>query len=199
MTTPVIVFVGDSVTDGERRTDPSGLGDGYVRLLAGAPALAGWSVRNRGVSGDRVRDLRARWAPDVVAEDAAVVSVLVGVNDTWRRFDSDDPTTAAEYEHDYRALLEATSARLVLIEPFLLPVREEQESWREDLDEKIAVVRGLAEEFGAVRVSADEILRAAGDAAGLAPDGVHPSPRGHRVLADAWLAAAAPLLADIAK
>lgn len=126
-----------------------------------------------------------------------MVSVLVGVNDTWRRFDSGEATTAAEYERDYRSLLSATSARLVLIEPFLLPVRDEQNTWREDIDEKIAVTRRLAGEFGAVLVPADEVLRTAGDAVDLAEDGVHPSPRGHRALADAWLTAVTPLLTEI--
>jgi len=200
MSRPVIVFAGDSVTDCGRRADPDGLGDGYVRLLAGLPELAGFEVRNRGVSGDRVRDLRARWEPDVVAEQPAVVSVLVGVNDTWRRFDSADPTSAEEFERDYRAILRRTEgARLVLVEPFLLPVDEAQRTWREDLDEKRAVTRSLAAELGAALVPADAGLGALGAPADLAPDGVHPAERGHRELARLWLAGAAAVLRTVAQ
>src|ERR1700754_764879 len=99
MTRPVIVFTGDSITDCDRRTDPEGLGDGYVRLLAGSPELAGFDVRNRGISGNRVLDLQERWENDVVAEQPAILSVLVGINETWRRYDSGDPTTAEQVEH----------------------------------------------------------------------------------------------------
>ena len=195
MTAPTIVFAGDSVTDAGRRSDPSGLGDGYVRLLAENPALAGVRVVNAGVAGDRVRDLRARWQADVAVHAPAVVSVLIGVNDMWRRFDDDDPTTPADFERDYRAILDADGyTRLVLIEPFLLPVREEQTTWRADLEEKIAVVHALAAEFGALLIPADRELRARDENAALAGDGVHPTAIGHRALAELWLAGAGDVL-----
>jgi acyl-CoA thioesterase I len=64
-----------------------------------------------------------------------VISILIGVNDTWRRYDSNDPTEAKAYERDYRALLEKIAqhlkARVVLLEPFLLHVPEDRHVWRE--------------------------------------------------------------------
>src|SRR5437016_4454777 len=82
---------------------------------------------------------------------------LGGVNDMWRRYDDDDPTSVEDFEANYRKLLERLggTAALILVEPFLLPVREEQWSWRADLDPKIQVVRRLAYEFGATLVPAD--------------------------------------------
>jgi lysophospholipase L1-like esterase len=182
-----IVFAGDSITDCERREDPAGLGDGYVRLVA--DALGGAArVVNRGISGNSSRDLRDRWEADVLAAQPNLVSVLVGINDTWRRYDSGAVTSAAEFEDNYRALLTPLAGvRIVLIEPFLLPVRDEQVTWREDLDPKLAVVRALAAEFDAVLVPADTALNAAGSAAEVAPDGVHPSTWGHELLAKLWL------------
>ena len=197
MTDQTVLFVGDSVTDCGRRDDPEGLGSGYVRVLAATPELAGRTVLNRGISGNRVVDLEARWADDVLAVDAAVVSILIGINDTWRRYDSDDPTTVDAYEAGYRRLLEPFGARpetaLVLMEPFVLPVTPEQAGWREDLDPKIEVVHRLATEFGATLVPTDvELTRlaaeGAGGAAALAEDGVHPTPRGHAAIAAIWLA-----------
>ncbi|MFB2600248.1 GDSL-type esterase/lipase family protein [Herbiconiux sp. P17] len=203
---PTVLFVGDSVTDCDRRTDPDGLGRGYVRVLAATPELAGRTVLNRGISGNCVVDLEARWADDVVAAGAGVVSILIGINDTWRRYDSDDPTSAADFEAGYRRLLAPLvareGARLVLMEPFLLPVTAEQPSWRDDLDPKIEVVRRLAAEFGATLVPTDvELIRlasAAGSAgaAALAADGVHPTPQGHAAIAAIWLAHAGHLLAS---
>ena len=124
---------------------------------------------------------------------ADVVSILVGVNDTWRRYDSGQETSAAQFEASYRRLLDSISGAgsvLVLIEPFVLPVSEEQEAWREDLDPKIEVVRQLAAGYGAVLVPADvELTRQAGElgAAALADDGVHPTDLGHARLAELWL------------
>ncbi|MEV4619440.1 SGNH/GDSL hydrolase family protein [Asanoa sp. NPDC049573] len=182
-----IVFAGDSITDCDRRRDPAGLGDGYVKLVAGALGGAA-RVVNRGVSGNSSRDLRDRWEADVLAERPALVSVLVGINDTWRRYDSGALTSAAEFEDNYRALLAPLDGvRSVLIEPFLLPVREEQVGWREDLDPKLAVVRALAAEYGAALVPADTALRATGAAEEVAPDGIHPSAWGHELLAKLWL------------
>lgn len=188
-----VLFVGDSVTDCGRRTDPGALGDGYVRLLAEGP-LRGARVTNRGVGGDRAVDLAARWDADVLRERPDVLSVLVGVNDTWRRYDAGATTSATAFEATYRALLGSALAagvrRLVLVEPFVLPVTPEQERWwDEDLGERVGVVRRLAAEHGATLVPAALHLTAlAGSAraADLAADGVHPTPAGHRALADLW-------------
>lgn len=195
------VFAGDSITDCDRdRSDPASLGEGYVRLLAdalagGAAGAGEVDVRNAGVSGDRAVDLEARWAADVVAARPDVLTVYVGVNDTWRRFDSDDPTSADAFEATLRRLVAALPAprpRLLFVEPFLLPVRAEQEGWLEDLAGKRAAVARVAADVGATVVPLHERLTAAAaveGAAAIAPDGVHPSPAGHATIAAAWLAA----------
>jgi lysophospholipase L1-like esterase len=185
-----IVFAGDSVTDCGRRDDPEGLGDGYVRDLFDELGPRRPRIVNVGISGNRAVDLEARWQTDVIAHQPDLVSVLIGVNDTWRRYDEDDPTSAADFEASYRALLEPLQAKLVLVEPFLLAVKEEQHTWREDLDPKIEVVRRLAAEYGAILVPADvEFTRQATvvGATTLADDGVHPTAAGHRLLAKLWL------------
>ncbi|MEV0893456.1 SGNH/GDSL hydrolase family protein [Promicromonospora sp. NPDC050262] len=192
-----LVFVGDSITDaGRDRADAGSLGDGYVSLVAAD--LPGAQVRNVGIGGDRAVDLEARWDRDVAGTAPDVLSVYVGVNDTWRRYDNDDPTSAEDFEATYLRLLDRVpgSPRLVLVEPFLLPVRPEQRDWLGDLAGKRAVVARLAEQAGAALVPLHSLLTAAADALGgtegavaLAPDGVHPTPAGSRIIADAWLAA----------
>lgn len=197
-----LLFHGDSITAaGKRPDDDQDLGHGYVRLIADAvrtthPSL---DVRNRAVSGYRVRDLRANWAADVLAQPPDVVSIMVGINDTWRRYDSADPTTVGDYTRDYHHILDAAAAagaRLVLIEPFLVPVDDEQWTWREDLDGRIHAVRRLAEEYDALLLAADGLLnqaaRQAGGPAKVASDGVHLEPLGHEVLATAWLELVCP-------
>ena len=185
-----ILFIGDSVTDCGRREDADFLGDGYVRIIA--ERLPDRRVINVGISGNRVIDLRDRWQIDVVEQKPDILSVYIGINDTWRRYDENDPTSAASFEADYRACLAdlGGASRLILVEPFVLPVNDEQEHWHEDLDEKRAVVSRLAAEFRAGFVPLQSLLAAAAEdhgAAALAADGVHPTELGHRMIADAWL------------
>ncbi|GAA1550704.1 SGNH/GDSL hydrolase family protein [Kribbella hippodromi] len=184
-----VVFAGDSVTDCGRRTDPDGLGDGYVRILSGELGAQGPKIVNAGISGNRAVDLAARWDTDVLSHDPSLVTIMIGINDTWRRYDEDDPTTPESFEASYRSLLDALSCPVVLIEPFLLPVKDGQDTWREDLDPKLEVVRKLAVEYAAILVPADaELTKQAASvgAATLAGDGVHPSAAGHRALATLW-------------
>ncbi|MFI6875187.1 SGNH/GDSL hydrolase family protein [Streptomyces sp. NPDC050400] len=193
-----LLFQGDSITAAKRDPgDSSDLGHGFVSRIA--HTLAGTRpdlrVVNRGISGDRAADLARRWQEDTLTQRPDLVSVLVGVNDTWRRFDRDDPTSTDAYERSYRDVL-ARSAKqgslLVLVEPFLLPVRAQQWAWREDLDRRISVVRRLTEEFDAQLLAADGLLNQAarthGAPSALTTDGVHLTETGHDVLASAWLA-----------
>ncbi|MEO6116972.1 MAG: SGNH/GDSL hydrolase family protein [Pseudolysinimonas sp.] len=207
MTRP-IVFIGDSITDAGRRDEPDHLGHGYVRPVRDALAARGDTrpIVNTGISGDRAVDLRARWEKDALAHDPELLSVYVGVNDTWRRYDNDDPTSAEEFERTYRSLLaeaqDRLAPRMILVEPFVLPVTAEQANWgAEDLDAKRAVVAKLAVEFGAAFVPLQSLLLdaaaqhgggRAGNAA-LTEDGVHPTPLGSELIAGAWLAAEATL------
>lgn len=193
-----VVFAGDSITDATRTEGGPALGAGYVLFAVGSHSArrptSGIRWVNAGVSGDRVVDLEARWEQDVLSAAPDVLSVLIGINDVWRRYDSDDPTTADEYREGYRRLLASAVdggvRELILIEPFLIPVGD-QLRWREDLDPKIQVVRELAREFGAHLLAADGLFaqlsaRTGSDA--WAADGVHPTLAGHRALADGWLA-----------
>jgi lysophospholipase L1-like esterase len=123
-----------------------------------------------------------------------IVSILIGINDTWRRYDNDDPTTVEAFALGYKKLLERitteTNAKIILLEPFLLPVRKDLERWREDLDPKIQAVRGLAREFNALFVPMDGLFAAACShkhSSFWAEDGVHPTVAGHGFIAQAWI------------
>ena len=149
---------------------------------------------NRGISGNRAKDLKQRWQEDALNLQPTWISILIGINDTWRRYDSNDPTSTEAYEESYRAILEQTransQAQLILCEPFVLPVPEDRKSWREDLDPKIMVVRNLAREYHAFLVPFDGLFAQASaqrDPAYWAPDGVHPSNAGHALMAQTWL------------
>ena len=188
------LFTGDSVTDCGRRDDPELLGQGYVRVLKGLWHESGPQMINTGISGHRAVDILGRVDADVVDHGADLVSIMIGINDTWRKFDRDDPTSTEDFTTSYRTVLEriaATGSQIVLIEPFLLEVTDEQKAeWRADLDPKIEAVHSLADQFSAILVPADAELNkiaAKGDGPeSLAGDGVHPTPLGHVELAQLW-------------
>jgi acyl-CoA thioesterase I len=198
-----ILFQGDSITYcGRDRAQPHSLGNGYAMMAAGLlaarhPELAPVCF-NRGIGGNRTGDLLARWQEDCIDLKPDVLSILIGINDVWRRYDSKLPTSAEAFEGNYRSLLERTrdalpAVRLILMEPFVLPVPDDRARWREDLDPKIDAVRRLAREFGARLVPLDGIFAAAATRqppAAWAADGVHPSPAGHGLIAHHWLQAA---------
>jgi len=196
-----VVFIGDSITDCGRRQGAAPYGDGYVSLVrafvtARHPDLDLTWV-NRGVSGDTVRDLAARWEQDAVGERPDWLSVMIGINDIWRRYTGRPAESVPidEYERTLRGLLrrvvEATGCRLILADPYLIePDRAEPQ--RADTDRYAAVVAALAAEFDAVHVATQAAFDRALTVTApghWAADRVHPNLAGHAVLADAFLAA----------
>ena len=204
----VLVFQGDSITDAGRdrsRTgpnDPAALARGYVGRIADALLALhrddGWKIFNRGVSGNRSVDLLARWRVDTLALHPDLVSILVGVNDTWHEHLAGSGISVARYAGLCRMILEDTrealpNCRLVLCEPFALPGGAFQDAWMGELRERSAIVRQLAQEFDAAFVPFQSMFDEAQkehSAAELAADGVHPTELGHDLMAQAWRKAA---------
>ena len=177
---------------------PDPHGHGYVSLLAGR--LADAEVLNRGISGNRVVDLYARWKPDALHLQPDLISILVGVNDTWHEFTSGNGVEVPRYAAIYRMLLAWTvenlpGVKLVLCEPFVLPVDDTRRQWRAEIDERRKVVADLSRAFAATHVPFQTEFDAAllrEDAGYWAEDGVHPTMAGHRLLADCWMRHAFP-------
>lgn len=188
----VHVFIGDSVTDCGREMEPL-YGDGYVREIARSGVLSG-QIINVGMSGHRLIDLENRWQVDVLDHNPTLVSIAIGINDTWRRYDDNDITTLEDFRDRYYRLLTSTKAacnpQFVLCEPFLLAVNKEMKDWREDLDPKIAVVHEMAAEFNAILVPFDSHFNSLAKTVPmieLAQDGIHPTIFGHQELARIWI------------
>ncbi|CAB4923807.1 unannotated protein [freshwater metagenome] len=186
------LFIGDSVTDCGREIEPP-YGDGYVREIARSGLLGG-QIINVGTSGHRLIDLENRWQADVLDHKPELVSIAIGINDTWRRYDDNDETTAQDFRDRYHRLLTQTKSVLnpqfVLCEPFLLAVQEEMHTWREDLNPKIQIVHEMAKEFSAILVPFDQhfnTLATKMPMSELAEDGIHPTVFGHQEMAKLWL------------
>ena len=195
----VLLFQGDSVTDcGRSQEDDNYLGAGYANMIAASISAIysekNITIINKGISGNRVKDLQGRWKEDCLELKPTWVSILIGINDCWRRYDSNDPTSVEDYEDGYRDLLtqikSKTKANIILMDPFVLPVTEDRNKWREDLDPKIDAVRRLAREFKAIYLPLDGIFAQAAtkiEPAFWTADGVHPTQSGHALIATEWM------------
>lgn len=202
-----ILFQGDSITDagrdrsaGAQPNVASGLGTGYPLLLA-AKLLESYPDRrlqifNRGISGNKIPDLQARWRDDAIALQPHILSVLVGVNDFWHTRTHGYRGTVADFESGYLALLQETrtalpNVRLVVMEPFVLQTGAVDATWFPEFGERQAVARRVAERAGATFVPLQAALTAAAGRVGAQywlGDGVHPTPAGHALIADRWRA-----------
>ncbi len=202
-----LVMIGDSITDAGR-AQPAGeglggaLGSGYVSLVdallgAAYPEL-GIRVVNMGTGGHTVRDLEARWQTDVLDKQPDWLSIMIGINDVWRQFDSplrpEIHVLPDEYERTLDALLSQTRpavGNIVLLTPFYIEPNR-ADAMRARMDEYGMVVRRLSEKHGTMLVDTqaafDAVLTALYPAT-LAWDRVHPSQTGHMVLARAFLQA----------
>ncbi|WP_373230466.1 SGNH/GDSL hydrolase family protein [Cohnella sp.] len=207
MNKQVILFQGDSITDGarSRNDDPNHiLGHSYAYIIAAKLShdLAGIQPQfiNRGISGNRASDLYARWNEDAINIKPTVLSILIGVNDAWRSMNGEPSGVTDRFERSYKHILEETkevlpSTRLVLCEPFILNTgapAENWDKWNELLNTYQRTVRKLAEDFDAVFVPIQKAFNQAcnhADPSYWLWDGVHPTAAGHELIARQWLSA----------
>ncbi len=200
-----LVMIGDSITDcGRARPAGEGLfnpyGNGYVNMVkafldACHPELA-IRVVNKGNSGNTVRDLKTRWQEDVIALKPEWLSIMIGINDVWRQFDSPKITEQhidlKEYEATLKELIETARPGLkglILCTPYFIePHRKDPMRMRMDAYGK--VVRKLTKAYGAVLVDTqaafDRVLETMHPMT-LAWDRIHPDTSGHAVIAKCFL------------
>ena len=194
-----ILFIGDSITDADRRGQSAPYGAGYVGLVrnflvARYPELH-LQVVNRGIGGNTTRDLLDRWETDVLAEQPDWLSLKIGINDVWRGFRGNphEAVPLPEYVASLRSLLDQTrartNARLILLTPYMIEADRAQ-PMRAEMDRYGRAVTALAQEYGAVLVD----TQAAFDVAlqhttpqDWAADQIHPNGPGHAIIALAFL------------
>ena len=189
-----IVFFGYSITEsGRDHMDPNDLGVGYVKIAAGKLRLLYPEIKfcfvNRGNGGERTAELLQRVEKDVVAEHPDYVVLEVGVNDVWCRFSRGEEVTPETFRANYQALVDAilaTGARLYLIQPYALKMGDKQR-FRPFLATFNEIIREIAKEKGITLIPVDEIFMGVTqdiDPAQFTTDGVHPTHRGCRYIAD---------------
>lgn len=188
-----LLFQGDSITDwGRNNRDCHNLGNGYSKYAAENimnffPDIE-FEFMNLGISGNQTKDLVARLQSDFIDVRPDIISILIGVNDTWHHADDKSWIPNDLFEERYRTVLKAikekTNAKIMIMEPFLIPV-EDKLFFREDLAPKIEIIRKLAREFADVYLPTDGLLASAyigDDPISFADDGVHPTDKGAKFI-----------------
>jgi lysophospholipase L1-like esterase len=199
------LFQGDSITDGNRTRNNDWnhvMGHGYQYIIASKLwydfPKKGFHFFNRGISGNKVTDLAARWQKDTLDLKPDLLSILIGINDTSAFINGNKDFTVEQYENGYRSLLQQTKQQLpniqfVLCEPFILHVGKVKDKWDEystEIKKRQEVVKRLSDEYNTTYV---EFQEAFNKALSKAPaeywiwDGVHPMPAGHELMAIEWL------------
>lgn len=201
-----VLFQGDSITDAGRNKEKQqpnnsgSFGGGYA-LMAAASLLGklpekNLTIYNRGISGNKVYQLRDRWDGDCLDLKPDVLSILIGVNDYWHKRNGNYDGTPEVYENDFRALLKRTKAalpnvKLVICEPFSVDGGTAiGQGWQEEFGPYRKAAQQLATEFETLYVPYHTIFAEAlkhAPAAYWSGDGVHPSMAGAQLMASAWL------------
>lgn len=194
-----ILFQGDSITDaGRKRNTFEALGEGYVMITAAwVSALHpefGAKFINRGMGGNRVKDLRNRWKKDCLDLKPNLVSILIGINDAHGKPWWKEPTSPESFRSDYEYILELTRCnpeiQIVLLEPFLLPSNENYANTKSNLVPIVEVIRDLSKEFRTTLIPLNDIFVKAYSLANPSYwtlDGVHPTLAGHALIAQSWI------------
>ena len=202
-----LIMTGDSVTDCDRgRPVGEGLfgaiGNGYANYVQ-ANLMAKYPekrirVVNMGTSGNTVRDLKARWGTDIIEQKPDWLSVMIGINDVWRQFDSPLETEKHVYLDEYSQSLEelVSSTKpllkgMVLMTPYYIePITND--AMRSTMDKYGAAVKAISQKYGTYFVDTQAAFTKILEhyhANLLSWDRVHPNNIGHMVLAHALLKA----------
>ena len=189
-----MICLGDSLTDCERLFSPDGLGYGYVHYLDGMiNEKKNWKIINRGVNGFTLGRILENLHTDCLSRRPDAVTLLAGINDVsmWMANPSIPLFYQAEkFKQKLTKLLwrlsKETSARLYLMEPFILPWPAEYYNWFEPLAAVSQTIQELAQEYSAVFISLHQPLNDLAQQVGysaLTLDGIHLTPSGHRIVA----------------
>lgn len=206
-----ILFQGDSITDaGRDKVNAQYMGNGYVSELAMRFEKMGLhhNVTNTAIGGNRICDIYGRWIEDTLNYDYDILSILCGINDVGFQIRENKgvPTNKYRFIYDrmlYEAIEKNPDVKLVILEPFVFKINLENTNignrndiylnydlWKNEVAEKAEVSKELAQKYGAVYVPLVNMFDAYiknNSVEELTADGIHPSLKGHKLIADAWL------------
>lgn len=194
-----VLFIGDSITDVKFNFR-------MMRKIKGRKIYAlelkkrfkkhskNIRVDIKGIASNRTYHLYDRLTKDCIALKPNVIIMLIGVNDAWENYKTEDygpllrPAEPHFREICRRIKTELPEVQFLYITPFMIDAVEEKLPFHKTLDEYCALLRNIAAESGALTVDMQQVFnQAQKDIAPekLAIDGIHPTNLGHKIMADA--------------
>jgi lysophospholipase L1-like esterase len=166
-----VVFLGDSITEGWEKKDPTFFKGGIV---------------DRGLGGQTSPQLLLRFYQDVIALHPAIVHIMVGTNDIAG---NTGPNNAGAYRNNIRAMVDLAKANNIKVILGSIPPANTFR-WRPDLKPSptILLLNGWLKEFAKEQdlIFADYHSAMVGSAGEMRPeftkDGVHPEVEGYQLM-----------------
>lgn len=201
-----ILFQGDSITDASRNREAVNdsnlfrtyvFGTGYVNLCASSLLLdhpeKNLNVINKGISGNRVVDLYARWKKDALNLRPDIISILIGVNDVWHEFAEKNGVEPERFEQVYDMLLSWTRSvlpdvKFVIGQPFCLRSEIVSDEFYEAVQILGKIAERIAAKYDAQFIRYQELFNKAAEKrenSYYLVDGVHPALAGSQLMARA--------------
>jgi lysophospholipase L1-like esterase len=187
-----VLFFGDSVTDASRNREIyDDLGLGYAPRLK--DKLKHIKFLNRGISGDKTRDLINRIDRDCFKINPDICFVWIGINDGWgphlHQYDFD----FVQFEKDFEELIQRLtnqfkSNALHLILPNYFEIGKIDALAAKDIDDVTTSIKRFAKVYNVKYLDLHDDMNKALKSckpSDILPDGVHPSPLGYDIIASA--------------
>jgi lysophospholipase L1-like esterase len=185
MATIRLTVLGDSFVEGRGDPAPGGGYGGWAPRFAGLLGLPAAAVRNLGTYQATTQDVVERQLPKALAGKPPLIGVIVGVNDLVQNYDPE------RFRRNLRTIFDALSGMDTTVFTASYP----------DIPGNLPVPDGfrrlLRTRFGEANTALAEVTAATGtlrldiaaaeewaDKAMWSPDGLHPSPLGHRRFAE---------------
>ena len=189
-----IVFIGDSITDCERnRTDENSLGNGFVKILSDKlrPIYPDMDIQliNKGISGNEVCDVLARVNKDVIDLKPDTAVIMIGINNVLHQYKYGKQLDLKQFERDFTELLrkiKEAGITLIVLEPFLMPAPDKLRM-RPLFNKELEIIHRVAVDIADEFVAYDEMFNGLSESiryTEYSMDGVHPTHRGSRLIAD---------------
>lgn len=188
-----ILFQGDSITDCNRINVNRGLGDGYVYLIS--KVLSDHVVINKGISGNRISDLKKRWKKDAIDIKPDILTIFIGINDVWHKHAFGKRFSIDIFEENYKYLINSMreanpNIKIMMMTPFYLPFGAYSKSWDKEFDLIMNSCHKLAITYEVPLINLHETFKLANHKnkdTDLLYDGVHPTLLGHEIIKNEWL------------
>ncbi len=204
----VILFQGDSITDGNRsRTDDNNAGNGFVTLIRSAMCFDEpnkYVFYNRGIGGHRITDVYTRITADIINLKPDFLTILIGVNDIWHGIDWQNATGTKRFERIYRIMIEELqealpNLKIMIMGPYIChgisTDNNEKDPQRfakfyDGVAEMAAIAQKVAQDTGCSYLPLQEAFSEADEKNGVGfttLDGVHPGAEGNELIKRLWI------------